>query len=81
MGNNEEGARYSGINTDNMKIIAYVICSLMAGIAGLLFAFELDSVQPAQTGEFYELYAETLEWLIWKGQKPLRVIRKSDFDT
>ena len=57
LGNNEEGARYSGINTDNMKIIAYVICSLMAGIAGLLFAFELDSVQPAQTGEFYELYA------------------------
>ena len=57
MGNNEDGARYSGINTDNMKIIAYVICSFMAGIAGILFAFELDSVQPAQTGEFYELYA------------------------
>ena len=57
LGNNEEGARYSGINTDNMKIIAYVICSFMAGLAGLLFAFELDSVQPAQTGEFYELYA------------------------
>ena len=57
LGNNEDGARYSGINTDNMKIIAYVICSFMAGIAGILFAFELDSVQPAQTGEFYELYA------------------------
>ena len=40
-----------------MKIAAYVICSLLAGIAGILFAFELDSVQPAQTGEFYELYA------------------------
>ena len=23
----------------------------------MLFAYELDSVQPAQTGEFYELYA------------------------
>ena len=57
LGNNEDGARYSGINTDNMKIIAYVICSFMAGVAGILFAFELDSVQPAQTGEFYELYA------------------------
>ena len=57
LGNNEEGARYSGIDTDRMKIVAYVICSLLAGIAGLLFAFELDSVQPAQTGEFYELYA------------------------
>ena len=57
LGNNEDGARYSGINTDKMKILAYVLCSLLAGIAGLLFAFELDSVQPAQTGEFYELYA------------------------
>ena len=57
LGNNEEGARYSGINTDNLKIVAYVICSFLAGVSGLLFAFELDSVQPAQTGEFYELYA------------------------
>jgi ribose transport system permease protein len=57
LGNNEDGAKYSGINTDKMKIIAYVLCSLLAGFAGLLFAFELDSVQPAQTGEFYELYA------------------------
>ena len=57
LGNNEEGARYSGIDTDKMKIIAYILCSFLAGVAGLLFAFELDSVQPAQTGEFYELYA------------------------
>jgi len=57
LGNNEDGARYSGINTDNLKILAYVICSFLAGVSGLLFAFELDSVQPAQTGEFYELYA------------------------
>ena len=57
LGNNEDGAKYSGIDTDKMKIIAYVLCSFCAGIAGILFAFELDSVQPAQTGEFYELYA------------------------
>lgn len=57
LGNNEDGAKYSGIDTDRMKITAYVLCSLLAGVAGVLFAFELDSVQPAQTGEFYELYA------------------------
>jgi len=57
LGNNEEGARYSGIQTDRLKITAYVICSFLAGLSGLLFAYELDSVQPAQTGEFYELYA------------------------
>ena len=57
LGNNEDGARYSGIQTDRLKITAYVICSFLAGVSGLLFAYELDSVQPAQTGEFYELYA------------------------
>lgn len=57
LGNNEDGARYSGIDTDRMKIIAYILCSFFAGIAGILFAFELGSVQPAQTGEFYELFA------------------------
>ena len=57
LGNNEEGARYSGIQTDQLKIVAYVICSFLAGLTGLLFAFELNSVQPAGTGNFYELYA------------------------
>ncbi len=57
LGNNEDAARYSGINTDAVKVIAYIICSLLAGIGGMLFAFELNSVQPAQTGEFFELYA------------------------
>ena len=45
------------VQTDRLKITAYVICSFLAGVSGLLFAYELDSVQPAQTGEFYELYA------------------------
>ena len=57
LGNNEDGARYSGIQTDRLKIAAYVICSFLAGLAGLLFAYELDSVQPSTSGEFYELYA------------------------
>ena len=57
LGNNEEGARYSGIDTDTLKIGAYVICSLLAGIAGLLFAFEVGAVQPTSFGEFYELFA------------------------
>ncbi len=57
LGNNEDAARYSGINTDAVKVIAYMICSLLAGIGGMLFAFELNAVQPAQIGNFYELYA------------------------
>ncbi len=57
LGRNEQAARYSGINTDRMVILAYVICSLMAGLAGVLFALDLNSVQPSGHGNFYELYA------------------------
>ncbi len=57
LGRNEEAARYSGINTDRMTIVAYMICSFCAGIAAILFALDLNSIQPSAHGEFYELYA------------------------
>ena len=57
LGRNETAARYSGINTDRMKILAYVICSLLAGIGGILFSLDLNSIQPSGSGEFFELYA------------------------
>jgi ribose transport system permease protein len=57
LGRNETAARYSGINTDRMKILAYVICSLLAGVGGILFSLNLNSIQPSGLGEFYELYA------------------------
>lgn len=57
LGRNEQAARYSGINTDRMILIAYVICSFLAGLGGVLFSLELNSIQPSGLGEFYELYA------------------------
>ena len=57
LGNNEEAAKYSGINTDRMVVLTYMICSLCAGIAAILFALDLNSIQPSAHGEFYELYA------------------------
>jgi ribose transport system permease protein len=57
LGRNETAARFSGINTDRMKILAYVICSLLAGVGGVLFSLNLNSIQPSGLGEFYELYA------------------------
>ena len=57
LGRNEEAARFSGINTDRMIIVAYVICSLLAGLGGILFALDVNSIQPASHGNFYELYA------------------------
>lgn len=56
-GENEQAARYSGIATDRLTSLAYVICSLLAGLAGILFTLEWNSVQPGSTGSFYELYA------------------------
>jgi len=57
LGRNELAARYSGINTDRVVILSYVICSLLAGFAGILFALDINTVQPSGLGEFYELYA------------------------
>ena len=57
LGRYESAARYSGVNTDRMKILAYVISSLLACLGGILFALDVNSIQPASLGEFYELYA------------------------
>ena len=57
LGQNEQAARLSGINTDRLIIATYVICSVLAGFTGMLFALDLNSVQPSSHGNFYELYA------------------------
>lgn len=57
LGGNEEAARYSGVNTDRMTIIAYIICSGLAGLGGTLFVLDVNSAQPVDFGNFYELYA------------------------
>jgi len=57
LGRNEQAARYSGINTDRMVIVAYIICSALAGLGGILFSLDVNSIQPSGLGEFYELYA------------------------
>ena len=57
LGRNEEAARYSGVRTERLQILAYVLCALIAGFGGVLFALDVNSVQPASQGAFYELYA------------------------
>ena len=57
LGNNEQAARYSGINTNRMIIIAYIISAVSAVFVGMLFALDLNSVQPSTLGNFFELYA------------------------
>jgi len=57
IGRNETAVRFSGIRTDRIVILAYVVCSLLAGFGGILFALDVNSVQPSGLGEAYELYA------------------------
>jgi ribose transport system permease protein len=60
LGHNEEAARYSGINTGRLTVLAYVISSALAGFGGVLFVLDVNSAQPADFGNFgnfYELYA------------------------
>lgn len=57
IGRNDKAAAYSGVNVGAMRTISYVICAVMAGIAGILFGVYSNSVQPAAAGQAYELYA------------------------
>ncbi|MDP6445828.1 MAG: ABC transporter permease [Pirellulaceae bacterium] len=57
LGRNEEAAKYSGIDTHRVTIMAYVICTTLAALGGMLFALDSNSVSPANFGNFFELYA------------------------
>ncbi|WP_306258181.1 ABC transporter permease [Pararhizobium sp. IMCC21322] len=56
VGKNEQAARYSGIKTERVIILAYVLCTFLTGIAAVFFAMYTRSVQPSSHGNFYELY-------------------------
>jgi ribose transport system permease protein len=57
LGRNEEAARFSGINTSNVTLMAYVICTGLAGVGGILFGLDSLSISPSSFGNFFELYA------------------------
>lgn len=54
IGGNQEVARLAGINVSLYTIGVYVISGLLAGLAGVVLAMRLDSVQPT-AGVSYEL--------------------------
>jgi ribose transport system permease protein len=56
VGRNETAARYSGINSDAIIAGAYILCGLLAGVAGVLLGFYTNSISPSSHGSFYELY-------------------------
>lgn len=56
IGGNREAARYVGIPLARRETAVYVICSLLAGLAGLVHASQLYSAEPA-AGQGFELNA------------------------
>ena len=56
IGGNPEVARLAGINVRLTTVMVYMVCALLSGLAGILLAARLDSVQPS-SGVAYELDA------------------------
>lgn len=54
IGDNEVKARYTGIPVDRMKIIAFMLSGIMAGVAGLFTLSRVGGVDTSM-GSFFEL--------------------------
>ena len=50
-GSNDEAARLSGINTNNIRILAYTISGALAGVAGIIMYGRVGSGQPLAGNE------------------------------
>ena len=57
LGRNREAARLSGIPTNRMIVVAYVVSAALAGLGGLLFVLDGNGGKATSLGNFYELYA------------------------
>jgi len=57
VGGNAEAARRAGINVKRVRIAAFVICSALAAIAGMIFASRQNSISPTTGGSSTLLYA------------------------
>jgi D-xylose transport system permease protein len=57
VGGNREAARRAGINTDRIRISAFVLCSTMASIGGIIAASRANSVDANTGGSNVLLYA------------------------
>lgn len=56
VGNNEEAARYSGIDTKRVLASVYIISGLLTGFASIFVAFYASGISASSHGNFYELY-------------------------
>jgi D-xylose transport system permease protein len=57
IGGNAEAARRAGINLNRIRVMAFALCGLMAGVTGILFASLLGSISNNFQGGQYVLYS------------------------
>ena len=57
VGGNAEAARRAGINVKRIRVTAFMICSGLSAIAGMIFASRQNSVSPTTGGSSTLLYA------------------------
>jgi D-xylose transport system permease protein len=57
VGGNAEAARRAGINVARVRIFCFILCSTMAGVAGILLASRDNSVSPSTGGSITTLSA------------------------
>ena len=57
VGGNAEAARRAGINVARIRLSCFILCSTLAGVAGLLIASRDNSVSPSTGGSLTLLYA------------------------
>ena len=57
VGTNASASFYSGVNEKNVKLLAYTVCGLCAGVAGLIVSSNVKSADANNAGLFTELDA------------------------
>jgi D-xylose transport system permease protein len=57
VGGNAEAARRAGINLSRIRVLAFCLCGLFAGITGILYASQLGSMNENFPGGQYVLYS------------------------
>lgn len=55
VGGNREATRLSGVSVERVLMFAYITCSMLAGLGGVIMASQLKSGSPTY-GNMYELY-------------------------
>jgi len=65
VGGNTEAARRAGINVPGIKIVCFIIGSVMAAVAGILFASFNNSISPSTGGSTTLLYAVAAAVIGW----------------